>query len=298
MRTKSFLCIALSTVLAAAFSSCSKDEKPGDNNGGSTGGNGEVVALTLSTSSVEVLAGESADVTIVSGNGGYTAVSASETVATASVSGNTITVSGFQAGSTIITVKDAQKKAAALQVKVTKGGTNVINTSVTYLYEKQSGERGYKYKQTWIDWEPAGPNRVTGVPICSKRDINNTTENSVRYKAESDIKNFLASNPELDDDAIFLPGYIGEGTTAKDFDTGYSVVVVVPTTIDDTAHPGCKVMTVVTCAVNGETTPGGTAWYDPSDGSINLKDCAGSLEWDNGASKWIFNMCRKFTPEN
>ena len=63
--------------------------------------------LALSMSSVEIKVGESATVEITSGNGSYTVGSSAPSVATASLSGTTITIIGVAAGSAVVTVKDS-----------------------------------------------------------------------------------------------------------------------------------------------------------------------------------------------
>ena len=114
----------LATVAMVAMPSCKERNTPDggeDNNGGN---NGEVVNLTIDPAEVEVLVGETAEVKITAGNGGYEVISADATIAEASVSGDVVTVKGIKAGATVVTVKDAQKKAAPLKVTVTNSGKN------------------------------------------------------------------------------------------------------------------------------------------------------------------------------
>ena len=102
---------------------------------------------------------------------------------------------------------------------------------------------------------------------------------------------------------IFLGGYIADGDGA---DCGYSSPAVQITNNDDPAHPGCKVVNVIASCISGYLgwedgkyfSRPGTAWYDPSDGSITLKDCYGELYWGGGKDlTWKFNYNRKYTPE-
>ena len=63
-------------------------------------------SLSLSTNSVEIYAGETATVDITSGSGTYVVGSTDNDVAKASLSGSTITIRGFSAGSVVVTVVD------------------------------------------------------------------------------------------------------------------------------------------------------------------------------------------------
>ena len=76
--------------------------------------------LALSMSSVEIKVGESATVEITSGNGSYTVSSFAPSVATASLSGTTITIMGVAAGSAVVTVTDT-----------TTGNSLTISVTVT-----------------------------------------------------------------------------------------------------------------------------------------------------------------------
>lgn len=110
------------------------------------------------------------------------------------------------------------------------------------------------------------------------------------------------ANPTIDEGVILLGGYIADGTSP---DYGYSCPAVMITNNDDASHPGCKVVTVIASCLSGYlgwedgkyVSRPGTAWYDPSDGSITLKDCYGELYW-GGAKQltWKFNYNRKYTP--
>ena len=72
--------------------------------------------------------GATVTVKITQGNGDYKVSSASETTATASVSGDVITVSGVAAGETTITVTDKDKKTATLKVTVVGLADQVAGT--------------------------------------------------------------------------------------------------------------------------------------------------------------------------
>lgn len=78
--------------------------------------------LKLEKTSVEVYAGENATVTIETGNGGYTVSSSSAMVATAEVSGTTVTITGVAKGSATITVTDQSGRTATV--------TATVNTAI------------------------------------------------------------------------------------------------------------------------------------------------------------------------
>jgi len=88
------------------FAACSKD-------------NPVILDIKLDRTSVEMNEGQSVTVTIESGNGGYTAESSSESVATATVSGNTITIQGIKEGAATVRIKDREDKLASVSVTVT-----------------------------------------------------------------------------------------------------------------------------------------------------------------------------------
>jgi len=108
MKIKQLFLPALAIFFAAAISSsCTKSpETP------------EAVDLVLDKTSVEMNAGSTETVSITKGNDGYSVKVAAENIASATLSGKTITVSGIAAGSTTATVSDKQGKIATLSIKV------------------------------------------------------------------------------------------------------------------------------------------------------------------------------------
>lgn len=103
---KKLLCLLMFVFsLGLTFTACSSDDD-------------DPVNLSLEKSEVNVDQGATVTVKITQGNGDYKVNSASETTATASVSGDVITVSGVAAGETTITVTDKDKKTATLKVTV------------------------------------------------------------------------------------------------------------------------------------------------------------------------------------
>lgn len=74
--------------------------------------------LTLDKTTIEVLEDATVTVTVQTGNGGYEATPAVITTATATVSGNTIAVTGVSEGETTIAVKDGKGKTASIKVSV------------------------------------------------------------------------------------------------------------------------------------------------------------------------------------
>ena len=90
---------------ALVLTACKKDEV--------------TVDLKLDKSSVEVYTdGIAVTVKIESGNGGYVVKSSAEQIATASVSGQTVTVTGKAIGEATITITDGAEKNATVKVTV------------------------------------------------------------------------------------------------------------------------------------------------------------------------------------
>ena len=90
--------------------------------------------LALSTYLVNMKVGESVNVD-VSGSGSYDAVSNAESVATVSVDGSKLVITGVSPGSATITVKDNQtQERAKIEVSVSNGGStiNVTPTEINF----------------------------------------------------------------------------------------------------------------------------------------------------------------------
>lgn len=278
-------------LLSVAMIGCNSTNNPDD--GGKVDPNGNK-DLVLSASSVNVGQGEDATVEITSGNGGYTVISADETVATATVAGTTVTIHGVKGGSTTISVKDAAKKAKPIAVKVSASGTNNINTDVMYTIELLDGEKG---QTNW--WHPTLTKKVENTLIFTKRDFVSGKLNAAQFDKDV-LQEFFDL---VDDDNIFVcGGYIADGTKP---DYGYAAPALLLTDEDDPAHAGCKKMTVITsnlaayCSWGNYSSTGGTAFYDPADGSFTIVDAQGFLDWEGTADqKWKFTLNRKYTPQN
>ncbi|MGV8136020.1 MAG: hypothetical protein AB2L20_12460 [Mangrovibacterium sp.] len=91
--------------LALVLGACKKDE--------------DEVDLRLDKSTLEVYTdGIAGTVKIESGNGGYVAKSSADQIATASVSGQTVTITGKTKGEATITITDSAGKTAAVKVNV------------------------------------------------------------------------------------------------------------------------------------------------------------------------------------
>lgn len=278
-------------LLSVAMIGCNSTNNPDD--GGKVDPNGNK-DLVLSASSVNVGQGEDATVEITSGNGGYTVISADETVATATVAGTTVTIHGVKGGSTTISVKDAAKKAKPIAVKVSASGTNNINTSVMYTIDLMDTEKG---QTNW--WQPTLTKHVENTLICTKRDFTSGALNAASFD-KATLTEFFDL---VEDDNVFVcGGYIADGTKP---DYGYAAPALLLTDEDDPAHAGCKKMTVITsnlaayCSWGNYSSTGGTAFYDPADGSFTIVDAQGFLDWEGTADqKWKFTLNRKYTPQN
>ncbi len=74
--------------------------------------------LTFDKKSIEVKATESSIVTIQNGAAPYTAVVKDETIATATIEADKVTIKGVKAGTTTITVTDKDKKSGTISVTI------------------------------------------------------------------------------------------------------------------------------------------------------------------------------------
>lgn len=116
---KKFIYLLLAFSLSLfVFTSCSDDDDPAN--------------LTLETNETGVIVGGTTTVKITEGNGDYKAVPADATIATADVSGTTITITGVKAGTTNITVTDKENKTSVLKV--------TVSTMAEYVAATYSGE--------------------------------------------------------------------------------------------------------------------------------------------------------------
>lgn len=113
---KKLLCLLMFVFsLGLTFTACSSDDD-------------DPVNLTLEKSETSVDQGATVTVKITQGNGDYKVSSAGETTATASVSGDVITITGVAAGETTITVTDKDKKTVTLKVTVVGLADQVAGT--------------------------------------------------------------------------------------------------------------------------------------------------------------------------
>lgn len=285
----------LGLAVAAALSACDKKNDPDS----PSSGDDEVKSLVIAPTEVEVIVGETAEVSITSGNGDYTCISAEPTIAEATVADEVITVKGLKAGSTVITVKDGQKKAVALKVTVTASGKNNINTEITYTITSTANEwshQGDSWGNTWANYQ--GPKTYTGTSICTKRDFDNKANNYAAFD-NSDVKEFFGN---VDDDNIFVCAGLGYD---GGLDYGHVAIACLLTDEDDAAHPGMKVLKVIASCISGYlgwedgkyTSTPGTGYYNPADGSFTILNSKGHLAWEGNAKPFDFCADRTYTPE-
>lgn len=301
MKKQAFLSMKtmlLGLAIVAALSACDKkNNDPDDPNKG--GSDTEVKSLVIDPTEVEVIVNETATVNITSGNGDYTCISADATVADATVAETVITVKGLKAGSTVITVKDGQKKAVALKVTVTASGKNNINTEVKYTITSTANEwshQGDSWGNTWANYQ--GPKTYEGTSICTKRDFDNKANNYAAFD-NNDVKEFFAN---VDDDNIFVCAGLGYD---GGLDYGHVSIALLLTDEDDAAHPGMKVVKVIASCISGYlgwedgkyTSTPGTGYYNPADGSFTILNCKGHLAWESNAKPFDFCADRTYTPE-
>lgn len=101
--------------------------------------------LKLSDTNIEITRNQSVDVTIDSGNGEYQLTVNDPRVVKAVRSGNIITITGIEAGSTTITVTDNGDKSAVITVRVTHdvSAANIITFDVSATADKKEGNIGF-----------------------------------------------------------------------------------------------------------------------------------------------------------
>lgn len=173
-----FVIVLLSTVIT--FSACSDDDDD----------------LTLDNTEVSVIQGETATVSIKSGNGGYEVTPADATIATATVSGNEITVTGVKSGETTLTLTDKEKKSAVIKVKVTSLAAKIAATYKGNLVlaiapedpiekEIELTASGENVKVTLANFSfgeiPLGDIIVDGIELNKSTDAINLVEKEVPY---------------------------------------------------------------------------------------------------------------------
>ena len=101
-----------------------------DSSGATTVINVLVSVITLSKTSVTFLPLESETITVLTGSPDYTVASSDDTVATASVSNDIVTITGVAAGTAIITVSDSNSDTTTIAV-IVGSGFSVDPSSVT-----------------------------------------------------------------------------------------------------------------------------------------------------------------------
>ena len=89
--------------------------------------------LTLDKTTIEVVEDASVTVTVETGNGDYQATPVATDIASATVSGSTITVTGVKEGETTIAVKDGKGKTAS--IKVTVVSKHTIPTAAQFVWD-------------------------------------------------------------------------------------------------------------------------------------------------------------------
>lgn len=103
MNKSKFLLVFMLAALFVGFSACSDDDD---------------VIVKLEKSEAEVEKDSTIIVKITEGNGGYIVTTADDKIATATIKDNTVVIKGAALGSTSITVKDKDGKAASVTVSV------------------------------------------------------------------------------------------------------------------------------------------------------------------------------------
>jgi hypothetical protein len=114
--------ILIYAFLALILASCKPDEEV-------------AFDLTLNQTELAISEGENSTITITSGNGSYVLASSNEDVATATISGNSITITSKSHGTTTITITDGADKRAMIRVTVTSGA--IRDTALRFEWDGQ-----------------------------------------------------------------------------------------------------------------------------------------------------------------
>lgn len=256
--------------------------------------------IELSEQSVSLKVEASKEVSILYSNGECTAVSAEPSVATASVSGSTVTITGVAAGQTTVTVSDTKGKKAEIAVTVKAAAQGGIATDITYDITLLEGDSDFSgsYKPKYTERE------IKDVYFCSRADyLEKAPQSDAYYNAKDSfvIKNYF--DLYTDDDLTAIGGYIGSDGKAN---YAYLAIIIQLTNEDapaDGGFKGCKVVNVVHSVPCASDAAGldwyksekyesstGTGYYNPADGSITLVNVKGK----KGGKEFCIN--RRYTP--
>lgn len=256
--------------------------------------------IELSEQSVSLKVEASKEVSILYSNGECAAVSAEPTVATASISGNTVTITGVAEGKTTVTVSDTKGKKAEIAVSVKAAAQGGIATDITYDITLLEGDSDFSssYKPKYTERE------IKGVYFCTRADyIEKAPQSDAYYNAKDPfiIRNYF--DLYTDDDLTAIGGYIGSDGKAN---YAYLAIIIRLTDEDapaDGGFKGCKVVNVehsVPCAseaagldwYKGQKYESctGTGYYNPADGSITLVNVKGK----KAGKEFCIN--RRYTP--
>lgn len=104
MKKSKFLLLFVLTALFVGFSAC--------------GDSDDDVIVKLEKSTAEIERDSTVTIKITEGNGGYTATTADDKIATATIGDNTVAIKAVGVGPTTITVKDKEGKTATIAVSV------------------------------------------------------------------------------------------------------------------------------------------------------------------------------------
>lgn len=162
-----------------------------------------VTDIVLSTASVSMSEGQVRKISVVYSNGGCTVSSSASAVATASVSGSDIEISGIAEGTAVVTVQDEKGKTADISVTVKKPSDG-IPTDILYdiTFFSDDTHHSKSYTPTCEERE------VKGVAICSREEYEANTASSVFYNGTDPwvLKNYF--DQYTDDSILVTGGYV------------------------------------------------------------------------------------------
>lgn len=107
---------------AFAMASCKQDDP--------------IVELTLDKTAVELIAGGTSSVKIVTGNGNYTLTNSASDLVTATVSGSAISITGNKAGTATLTLTDKDGKSVSIAVTVSPATSEFVWNGTTIALDQ------------------------------------------------------------------------------------------------------------------------------------------------------------------
>lgn len=190
---KNYFLLLVFFALSFFFISCSTDD--------------EVVSLNLSDSTIKMYSKGTHSFTITQGNGGYTAISSDEEIATVSIKDNLVAIKGNKVGEVTVTVSDKENKIAKINVTLfeEKFKYKVVEDASIYLIEGEIDEDDreaikeniptYYFAETGGSYEFLRNNIYTGDLLVYPTESSSSAYSGV-FTAAKDMMRLNITEPE------------------------------------------------------------------------------------------------------